>query len=291
LVALDRFLNAASRSAADPFSSSGKASLKRMAGEYLDTASSFGSLTADLHLALAAAPHDDPDFSAEQIVSDDVEAWIEGCQREEGVILKDLSRYVDKIPGAFTGEMAKDVGLVASRAAELLNRFQDMQLLAEIKASKIRVHGDYHLGQLLRAAEPADADGAWIIMDFEGEPARPLAARRAKQSPMRDLAGMLRSFDYATKVAIRHFLGRDAKASDAVRTWTGAWQEGVRDRFLRAYRERAGAANFLPHDDKTFYKVLAAFELQKAIYELGYEMNNRPTWVRIPVLGIEQLLG
>jgi trehalose synthase-fused probable maltokinase len=130
---------------------------------------------------------------------------------------------------------------------------------------KLRIHGDLHLGQVLRA------EGQWLIFDFEGEPARTFTQRREKYSPLRDVAGMIRSFDYAEATVL---LEGNAPGPRMVPS---------REAFLEGYREATRGAAFLPGDDATFWGMLRAFELEKLLYEVRYEMQNRPDWVRIPV--------
>jgi trehalose synthase-fused probable maltokinase len=137
----------------------------------------------------------------------------------------------------------------------------------------IRTHGDYHLGQTLWSEED------WVILDFEGEPARTLAERRRKRSPLRDVAGMLRSFAY---VAIASDLVRGTPAPEG-------WEEQARGQFLEGYLETADAS-LLPAGSVAIERLLSVFELEKAVYELRYELDNRPDWVRIPVAGIQRLI-
>jgi trehalose synthase-fused probable maltokinase len=137
----------------------------------------------------------------------------------------------------------------------------------------IRTHGDYHLGQTMLA------DRGWVILDFEGEPARPLPERRLKRSPLRDVAGMLRSFSYVTAGSE---LLRDSPAPEG-------WEERARETFLEGYFESM-ESSLLPPGQDAIAKLLAVFELEKAVYELRYELNNRPDWVGIPVAGIRRLL-
>jgi predicted trehalose synthase len=160
----------------------------------------------------------------------------------------------------------------------------------------IRTHGDYHLGQTLmappgaggaRGLRPggggffptASSQGDWVILDFEGEPARTLAERRRKRSPLRDVAGMLRSFAYAATAAE---LTRDADVPED-------WEERARERFLESYLDTVDAT-LMPAGDAAIERLLAVFELEKAVYELRYELDNRPDWVGIPVAGIERLM-
>ncbi len=137
----------------------------------------------------------------------------------------------------------------------------------------IRTHGDYHLGQTMLT------DRGWVVLDFEGEPARSLPERRLKRSPLRDVAGMLRSFSYAA-AGSRILRGVDAPEG---------WEDRARGVFLEGYFERA-EPSLLPPGEAPTRQLLAVFELEKAVYELRYELNNRPDWVPIPVAGILRLL-
>jgi trehalose synthase-fused probable maltokinase len=150
-----------------------------------------------------------------------------------------------------------------------------LQALSHIGAGGrvIRTHGDLHLGQTMLA------DRGWVILDFEGEPARPLPERRLKRSPLRDVAGMLRSFSYAAAGA--RILRGSAPPAD--------WEDRARETFLEGYRERVDGS-LLPPGQQAFDQLLAVFELEKAVYELRYELNNRADWVGIPVAGIVRLL-
>ena len=138
----------------------------------------------------------------------------------------------------------------------------------------IRHHGDYHLGQALWT-EYED----WLILDFEGEPARSVPERRRKRSPLRDVAGMLRSFAYAASASV---IQRNMEPPDG-------WEEHCRSEFLEGYLATVDAA-LLPPDRKSIERLLTVFELEKAVYELRYELGNRPDWVSIPVAGILRML-
>jgi maltose alpha-D-glucosyltransferase/alpha-amylase len=158
-------------------------------------------------------------------------------------------------------------------------------VLSSHAGARIRHHGDYHLGQVLRAQS-----GEFMVIDFEGEPARPLAERRRRHSPLRDVAGMLRSFAYAaatlsTEVQQQHDASRLAQRASR-------WERGVRDAFLNGYLNSGdpGGARFLPDESKHIDALIALFETEKVFYELGYELNNRPAWVWIPLRGAVGLL-
>jgi maltose alpha-D-glucosyltransferase/alpha-amylase len=157
-------------------------------------------------------------------------------------------------------------------------------LHAKVTAMNIRCHGDYHLGQVLWTGKD------FVIIDFEGEPARPLSYRRLKRSALHDVAGMIRSFHYAAYTA----LAREAEARSEnpaeFEPWVLYWYLWVSAAFLRSYVESSEGAPFMPRSREELQVLFDVFLLQKAIYELRYEINNRPEWVRIPLHGIVQLL-
>jgi maltose alpha-D-glucosyltransferase/alpha-amylase len=146
----------------------------------------------------------------------------------------------------------------------------------------IRCHGDYHLGQTLVT------DDDVVILDFEGEPARPLAERRARSSPLRDVAGMLRSFSYAASTAARSATSGGA-AGEAAGAWR-QWEAAAGRLFLNSYRDAAAGAGILPLAPANFDALLRAYLVDKAIYEVGYELNNRPDWLAIPLTGVRRCL-
>jgi maltose alpha-D-glucosyltransferase/alpha-amylase len=148
---------------------------------------------------------------------------------------------------------------------------------------RIRIHGDYHLGQVLRVKTD------FVILDFEGEPARPLAYRRSKQCALKDVAGMLRSFSYAAYATLINYTARHPEDLATLEPWARFWERSVAAEFLRAYRQAARGANFVPADESDFQNLLDAFLLDKALYEVLYELNSRPAWVRIPLMGIMSL--
>ncbi|HYY89548.1 MAG TPA: hypothetical protein VFA49_12185 [Chloroflexota bacterium] len=213
-----------------------------------------GQTTADLHVALSRGAGD---FSPEPVSDMDIAAWREAITSEVRLAADAL---------AARGLSVDTAGLVCR--AEGIAALQG--------ALKTRHHGDYHLGQVLERE-----DGSFAIIDFEGEPVKPLWLRRERRSPLRDVAGMLRSFDYARNAALR--LG-DASASARVRA-AARWYASAREAFLEAYLERVGRAEgaLLPRDVDA---PLAALELEKAAYEVLYELNNRPDWLPIPVAAL-----
>jgi maltose alpha-D-glucosyltransferase/alpha-amylase len=176
-------------------------------------------------------------------------------------------------------------------AHELLGRRGSVkERLAELSGDpaqfgqRIRIHGDLHLGQLLRARTD------FLFVDFEGEPARSLEDRRRKQSPLRDVAGMLRSFSYAAQAALGRHIQRRPEHSSTLEPWATLWERSVSGEFLRGYRNTMGDSPLLASAEKA-QVLLRALLLEKACYELAYELNNRPTWLHIPLTGVRELLG
>jgi maltose alpha-D-glucosyltransferase/alpha-amylase len=149
-----------------------------------------------------------------------------------------------------------------------------------------RIHGDYHLGQVLLGEED------YTIVDFEGEPTRSIEERRRHQSPMKDVAGMLRSFHYAAGAGL---IARGATAAPAglerLGTWARWWQAWTTASFLTSYRETAAGAPFLPSDRGALSALLDVFLIEKALYEIRYELGHRPAWLPIPMRGLLDLLG
>jgi maltose alpha-D-glucosyltransferase/alpha-amylase len=288
--ALDRFFAAASRSAADPSTPTGQDATRRMMGDFHAAARSLGRVTGELHAALASAGPEHPDFAPELVTEDDVREWTDAYQRDASRVLDEVGRRLESIPGVFPAGSHNELGAIVREGADLRYRAGDLRLLNEAGLVRTRTHGDYHLGQVLRASDPEAAGSEWFIMDFEGEPARPLAERRAKQSPLRDVAGMLRSFDYAVRMALAEQDTSDMLVKSALEGWADSWLRMVRGLFLEGYAEAARGAGFVPDDPETLRRVLAVFELEKAVYELGYEMNNRPAWIWVPIRGIRALL-
>jgi maltokinase len=217
-----------------------------------------GAVIGRMHTVLASDPTD-PAFAPEE-PSDESLALLTATIDEE------IERVFLELPDS------EAMAPIAGHAAEVRDR---LQLLSHVGArgKLIRTHGDLHLGQTMLG------DDGWVVLDFEGEPARPLLERRRKRSPLRDVAGMLRSFAYAASASdLQH--GRPAPEG---------WEERARDAFLGGYLEAVDSV-LLPPGEAPTRTMLSIFELEKAVYELRYELNNRPDWVSIPVAGIARLL-
>ncbi len=251
----------------------------------LEAAALLGRRTAEMHQALAT-PTDDPAFSAEPSTPEDLSR---DARRIEAQIAATLDAVKAKLP-TFVDLIADDAALLLSRRRDLIRRAQAIEG-ARVHGKRIRIHGDYHLGQTLRTAgESGDAgSGDFVLLDFEGEPARPLIERRQKQSPLKDVAGMVRSFSYAAFSGLDKFMAAEhggQVSSDALSSWARLWQNSMSAEFLRAYAEKmSGQPGLLPPPEEA-QSLFTAYLLEKALYELLYELNNRPAWLRIPIGGI-----
>jgi maltose alpha-D-glucosyltransferase/alpha-amylase len=193
-----------------------------------------------------------------------------------------LRQCVSDLPETVRQNAAR-VAAMEDVAMESLRRLLDHK----ISAVRTRCHGDYHLGQVLFTGND------FVIIDFEGEPQRPISERRIKTSPLRDVAGMIRSFHYAAHAAYQGETPAAAvqrQPGNGLQRWLRVWYAWTAAAFLRSYIAEAGSAGFLPASREELGILLDAYLLEKAIYELGYELNNRPQWIRIPLEGILQLL-
>ncbi|OFZ90145.1 MAG: maltose alpha-D-glucosyltransferase [Betaproteobacteria bacterium RIFCSPLOWO2_02_FULL_62_79] len=246
-------------------------------GGYLSLMHTLGTRTADLHRALALRTGDAA-FDPEPVAESDLAGW-KKRMREEALVTLDL---LERRLGELTLPPRTDAKALIRQREQLLARI-DACAASAGRTLKIRYHGDYHLGQVLLTKND------FLIIDFEGEPARTFAERRAKHSPLRDLAGMLRSFNYAHWTALRDAVQAHEDTA-RLAPLARAWEEEVRHEFLEAYDEAARGSGLYASFEEV-RGLLALFEMEKAFYELRYEINNRPGWVAIPLQGILALAG
>ncbi len=250
---------------------------------FLDRLERLGEVTGQMHTVLGSDPSD-PAFAPE-------EPSVESLGLLTATVDEEIARVFVSLP-----DDDERLAPIAGRGEEVREQLR-LLTYAGSSGRVIRTHGDYHLGQTLwsgsgleasgarpptpgRASRtPAASDGDWVVLDFEGEPTRTGAERRRKRSPLRDVAGMLRSFAY---VATAAHLAADGDVPEG-------WEEQARERFLEGYLEAVDPA-LLPAGETGLERLLAVFELEKAVYELRYELDNRPDWVQIPVAGIERLM-
>jgi maltose alpha-D-glucosyltransferase/alpha-amylase len=237
-----------------------------------------GQRTAEMHKSLAV-PTSEADFKVEQLSTTDVQGWASEAVAEAEDLLGRLAKGLQGLPGsarAIAEEVLGKRDLLVSR----LRAGSGMQP----SGGRSRIHGDYHLGQVLVTGRDV------MIIDFEGEPKRSLPERRAKSSPLRDVAGMLRSFHYAAWTALDRYRQQTGSVPEVVRAQADAWRERVGADFLSAYREHVAGAASYPADPDFAKALTDLFLIQKAIYEIGYELANRPDWVEIPLSGVRDLL-
>jgi maltose alpha-D-glucosyltransferase/alpha-amylase len=246
---------------------------------YLQRIHLLGQRTAELHRAFAT-PTDDPEFAAEPVNQDDLALWRTEAQAQAQTAFATLEQGLGKLSEA-----------MRNRAQKLLERREEcLEVIAnladgEVQVAKTRLHGDYHLGQVLVAADD------FYLVDFEGEPAANLAQRRRKHCVLRDVAGMLRSFDYATATVLSRISQRGGDPHGAMPAHAETWRETASAAFLAGYEEAIGDSPNWPADEAQRQRLLRLFLLQKALYEVCYEANNRPQWLEIPLTSVLEILN
>ncbi|MBN2144817.1 MAG: putative maltokinase, partial [Candidatus Aureabacteria bacterium] len=248
---------------------------------YLEMIRLLGKRTAEMHLALAGSGGIQrkiyADFAPEAFQSLYQRSLYQSMQSQVKRSLETLKRRLYRLPEP-----------VRKLAQEIIGRQKDIishyffLLQKKMYSVKIRIHGDYHLGQVLFTGND------FYIIDFEGEPLKNLNERRFKRTPIRDIAGMLRSFQYAAYVALRQL---DMNHVTNMEVWANYWQQYVGIYFLRSYLEGVGGRQIVPQNPEQLDLMLKAYILDKACYELDYELNNRPDWVDIPLKGIHLMLS
>jgi maltose alpha-D-glucosyltransferase/alpha-amylase len=244
----------------------------------LDAAALLGKRTAELHLAFASTKH--REFKPEPLVQAYQRRIEKLLLREAKSALNTLRLKLRELPLTVQDEAAS----VLAKQKTIENRLKAL-LKSPIQVSKIRIHGDYHLGQVLFTGSD------FIIIDFEGEPMRSLAERREKRPAFQDLAGMIRSLHYAAFASLLQdetFAKADVKK---LLPFAEDWFYQTSRAFLNSYLETVKGAPFVPKSKIERERLLQTFLLSKAIYELSYELNHRPDWVMIPLRGISQLFS
>jgi maltose alpha-D-glucosyltransferase/alpha-amylase len=249
---------------------------------YLESARTLGERTAAMHLALASET-EDKHFTPEMFTPHAQRALFQSLRNLTRQNFQLLSRQMKNLPP----EVQPLAQQVLPLEPEILGR---MRAIYErrIDVTRIRYHGDYHLGQVLYTGKD------FFIIDFEGEPSISISERRLKRSPLRDVAGMISSFHYAAYAGLLKQVERGTLSNEqlpAMTLWAQFWARWVSAVFFKSYRQAAGAASFLPSNDVDLEMMLDVFLLRKAIYELGYEINNRPGWIKIPLQAIAELVN
>ena len=234
-----------------------------------------------MHLVLASEP-EDPAFAPEPFTPHYVRGLFQSMRNQSTHNFRLLRKQLRAVP--------EDLLPLAQRILELepaiVGCFRKLYE-QPVTARRIRCHGDFHLGQMLYTGKD------FVIIDFEGEPAMPLSERRIKRSPLRDVAGMVRSFHYAAWAGLYAHIQRGSLEHESLpkyEPWMRLWYQSVASVYLRAYLKVMGPSEVLPQSPDELLAILPAYLLNKAVYEIGYELNNRPAWLHIPLLGVRQLL-
>lgn len=250
-----------------------------LGGGYVERMHLLGTRTAEMHLALASN-FEDKDFAPED--------YSLHYQRSLFSSLKSLVRsnfdLLQKRLPNLPEHVQREAEEVLAMREEILERFKKI-FEHKIDTLKVRTHGDYHLGQVLFTGKD------FVILDFEGEPARAYSERRLKRSPLRDVAGMIRSFHYAVYNALIQDAYLTEENNPTMEYWAEQWYHYVRGFYMEAYLETMEGKKVLPDNVRDFNVMMETFLLEKAIYELGYELNNRPDWVLIPLRGIKSIMN
>jgi maltose alpha-D-glucosyltransferase/alpha-amylase len=246
---------------------------KDLPNRFVDDARKLGAITREMHAALASG-EEDPAFAPEDVEHEDLDTWARRTKHTITESIALLEKHA-KTPEA--------QALVRRRDHYLgwIDEIDDE--LGDDAGAKIRIHGDYHLGQVLRSP-----DGEFFVIDFEGEPSRSIEERRAKSSPLRDVAGMLRSVAYAAATLATEQKQLDMPTRE---TRVARWERDVRAAFLDGYLKGMSEEDegILPPNEQHIRRLISLFEAEKAFYELAYELNNRPDWSWIPMRGISKL--
>ena len=250
-------------------------------GVYPSRAELLGRRTGEMHLALSGREaQSEPSLAPEAFNM----LYQRSLQQSIGTLTRRvfaaLQRKRDSLPAA----VQKDADQLLAGQTDL-QAFLASALQGRINALKMRIHGDYHLGQVLFTGKD------FAVIDFEGEPARSLGERKLKRSPLADVAGMLRSFHYAISTALLEKVASLPEDAPVLHAWADQWYAYVAGSFLRSYLDVIKDANLVPKDAVAFEKLLKVFLIEKAVYEVGYELNNRPNWIAIPVHGVRRVLS
>jgi maltose alpha-D-glucosyltransferase/alpha-amylase len=256
-------------------------SVTALIGTYIELARLLGQRTGELHLALGS-DSENKDFAPEPFTPFYQRSLYQSMRNFAMQNLQLLRRRIKTLPDS----LRPDAERLLSLQDDILKKFRAVYQ-TRLETMRIRCHGDFHLGQVLYTGKD------FVIIDFEGEPARPLGERRIKRSPLRDIAGMIRSFDYATYAALFQYIERGNLQLEQLRLvepWTRLWYRWVSAVFLKQYLAVMANSELLPKSRPELGVLLDAYLLEKAIYEIGYELNNRPDWIKIPLQGVLQLL-
>jgi maltose alpha-D-glucosyltransferase/alpha-amylase len=250
-------------------------------GAYLAEAELLGKRTAEMHLALASEPAD-PVFAPQPLSTLQQRSTYQSIRSTVRTSLSMLRRRKPQL----RPEDADLIDRAVGAEKEILDRLKAITA-EKIRCDRIRIHGDYHLGQVLFTGKD------FYIIDFEGEPQRPLSQRRLKRLSLRDVAGMVRSYHYAIVMALHQVAeaGIDEETHAVLDQWANAIHSWLAASLLSGYLETVDGSRIIPADPGHVRLLLDALIVEKAAYELEYEVNNRPSWVAIPLQGILNTLS
>ncbi len=246
-------------------------------GQYLEMASLLGKRTGEMHQALSSS--EEKDFAAEPFSMLYQRSVFQSMRTFLNRVLGELRNNLSLLPEA----LRKEAAFILQSDQKIVNTLQKFTS-RKFSAMRIRIHGDYHLGQVLFTGKD------FVIIDFEGEPARSLSERRLKYAAFKDVAGMVRSFHYAAYTALFQEASVRPEDTPLLEPWTSLWYRFVSGIFLRSYVDTVGKESFIPGDKEELQVMLKVYLLEKAVYELGYELNHRPEWIMTPITGIKDLL-
>jgi maltose alpha-D-glucosyltransferase/alpha-amylase len=246
-------------------------------GGYISSALLLGQRTGELHEALASDTQD-PAFTPEPFTALYRRSLYQGLRTSADQALALLAQRLPKLPEQVRPEAEKMLKLestIFARFRQIVDR--------KITGMRIRCHGDLHLGQVLFTGKD------FVFTDFEGEPVRSITERRIKRSPLRDVAGMLRSFDYAALSKLKGN-GIGPENTGHLKIWARFWSIWAAVHYLKGYFQVTGKSSLMPKTQEEIRLMLDIYMLEKAVYEVAYELNNRPDWVDIPIMGILDIL-
>ncbi|MBS0000362.1 MAG: alpha-amylase, partial [Cyclobacteriaceae bacterium] len=254
--------------------------LKDLTGHFfIEMIEKLGQRTAEMHLGLTSI-RDDKTFTPESFSL----LYQKSLNQSFRTLIKKTMTELRSQKNSLQGDVKKMTTRILENENSMLKKIKYSLEKEKIRSVKTRVHGDYHLGQVLYTGKD------FIIIDFEGEPARTLSARKLKYCPFKDVAGMMRSFHYAIFMGYFQFKNLHEEDHKLFEPWIGHWYHLVTFHFLKAYLETAGDAPFIPEKKAQIVNLLNVFLVEKSVYELSYEINNRPDWLIIPLNGLDRIV-
>lgn len=250
-----------------------------MGGVFADRIYLLGKRTAEMHQALISSATE-KDFEPEPFSLHYQRSLYSSLQSLTRAALQSLKQNISSLPES----IKEEAGEILQSRDKILTIFKRI-FAHKIDTMKIRNHGDFHLGQVLWTGKD------FVIIDFEGEPAKPYSERRLKRSPLRDVAGMIRSFHYAVYSTVMQDQYNSQRRESDLLEWADLWYHYISRFYMQGYLDQVKGADFIPEKEEDLKILMETYLLEKAVYELNYELNNRPDWVLIPIRGIESIIN